>query len=266
MSNEIAALSEPDDRDAPAWDAAGDGCAAPSAERRLKMLDRLAEAGLEIALAIERRVKEAEPAQPLAELNAAAMAYARAARAVRLAVLLQEQLTQGAVNTPESLPVSSPESPQEAARRAEANGRKEQVERALRIVKRVAKDHCRKEAFAVGAYVGEARDRLDNDDIYGLVATRPLGELVAMICDDLGLQPNWAHLAAEAWAQAEIASRAQGSPFLEDWDDEDTESEAAAGPAPGPPPPAYRPPTFQESLMALARDPEIVAAARRDSG
>ena len=127
----------------------------------------------------------------------------------------------------------------------------------------MAKDHCRHEGFALGAYRNEARERLDNDDIYGLVATRPLGELVAMICDDLGLQPDWNHLAAEAWAQAEIESGAQGSPFV-DWDpdaDDDEESEDA------PTRPEYRPPTFQDACRAAVAAPAVLAvAARRDSG
>jgi hypothetical protein len=138
----------------------------------------------------------------------------------------------------------------------------------------VAKDHCRKQGFELGAYVGEAKERLDNDDIYGLVATRPIGELVAMICEDLGLDPDWDHLAAEAWARAEIASGAEGSPFLDCDDDEadgdedeDEDAGDAAGPEPGPGRPEYRPPTFQEALLAAAGDPAIIAAAgRRDSG
>src|SRR6185312_15245119 len=252
MSSPIAAGSETSDSDAQAWAAAGDGCAQPSAERRMRMLDRLAEAGLEIALAIERKVKAAEPEQTLAELDAAATAYARAARAVRLAVLLQEQLAQGGVD------------PLEDARQAEARRREEQVDRTLRIVRRVAKDHCRHEGFALGAYVHEAKERLDNDDIYGLVATRPLGELVAMICQDLGLKPDWDCLAAEAWAQAEIASGAEGSPFL-DGDDDETGEPAEADP--GPERPSWRPSTFQDAAREAASHPAILAvAARRDSG
>jgi hypothetical protein len=260
MSSEIAAVLEPDDSDAQAWDAAGDGCAAPSAERRLRMLDRLAEAGLEIALAIERRVKAAEPSHPLAELNAAAMAYARAARGVRLAILLQDQLTQEAGD------------PDEVARQAEAAEAQAQaahktahIGRAVRIIERVATDHCGKRADKAAAYAYAARERLDDDDIYGLVATRPVGELVALICRDLGLQPDWDALAEEAWAQAEIASEAEGSPFLEDDDsDEDEAAEDAAGPDAARP--AWSPPTFQERLRAVAQDPAIIVAARRDSG
>jgi hypothetical protein len=176
------------------------------------------------------------------------MAYARAARAVRLAILLQAQLSQGAVD------------PLQAARQAEAAHREQQVDRTLRIVERVAKDHCRQQGFALGAYVHEARERLDNDDIYGLVATRPVGELVAMICQDLGLEPKWEHLAAEAWAQAEIESGAKGSPFV-DWDlDEDEDADD------GPARPEYRPPTFQDACRAAAAHPAVLAvAARRDS-
>ncbi|MDE2292759.1 MAG: hypothetical protein KGL53_11815, partial [Elusimicrobia bacterium] len=116
------------------------------------------------------------------------------------------------------------------------------------------------QGFALGAYAGEVRERLDNDDIYGLVAARPVGELVAMICQDLGLEPNWEHLAAEAWAQAEIESRAKGSPFVDDDDeDDDTEPDLAR--------PDWRPPTFQEAAQALAADPAVLAvAARRESG
>ena len=249
MSSEIAALSEPDKRDAQGWDAAGDGCAAPSAERRLRMLDRLAEAGLEIALAVERQVKDAEPVPTLAELNVAAMAYGRAARAVRLAILLQEQLARGEVD------------PLETARLAEAGRRQAQVDRAVGIVRRVAKDHCGKSSIAAGWDVAEARERLDNDDIYGLAASRPLGELVAMICQDLGLKPDWDLLAGEAWAEAEIESGAEGSPFLEDWDEEEGEEPE---PAPRKPTPSVA--RFQARLNALARDPAIIAAARRDSG
>jgi len=255
MSGETAAVSEPHDSDAPAWGAAGEGCAAPSRERRLRMLDRLAEAGLEIALAIERRVKDAPPDQPLAELNAAAMAYGRAARATRLAILLQEQLGQGG-GDPQAVARQA-----EAVREAALAARKTaHIGRAVRIVERVAMT-CQIKPSRIGDYAYAARERLDDDDIYGLVATRPLGELVALVCRDLGLKPDWDALADEAWARAEIASGAAGSPFLKDDDEEGDD-----GPDPGAARPAFRPPTFEERLRAVAQDPAIIAAARTDTG
>ena len=92
-----------------------------------------------------------------------------------------------------------------------------------------------------------------------------MGELVALICRDFGLEPNWDALAQEAWAQAEIASGAPGSPFLEDWDDNE-EGEDVEAPEPGPEPPVCRPRTLQDRLDFLAHDPDILATARRDSG
>ena len=213
-------------------------------ERQLERLDRLAEAGMEM---IEALVAQAKGSGPKVVDGDVGLAFSRVSRAVRLAVLLQEQL-------------SGPgEDPDERARAAEAQGRKAHIDRAVRVVRRVARDHCRREEYA--AYAHAARERLDDDDIYGLAATRPLGELVALICRDLGLQPNWDALAEEAWAQAEIASGAQGSPFLEEDDDEDDED-----PEPAPEPLVLRPQSLQERIAALAHDPEILAAARRDSG
>jgi hypothetical protein len=230
----------------------GDPPPCASLDRQIALLDRLAEAGMEM---IEALVAQAKGSGPKVVEGDVALAFGRAARAVRLAVLLQAELARGG------------EDPADAARQAEAQDRKAKVDSVVRIVKRVARDHCGQEGFALGAYAGEASERLDNDDIYGLVATRPVGELVAMICEDLGLQPNWEHLAAEAWAQAEIESRAKGSPFLDD--DEEEEDEDAGNPAeaePGRSCPGWRPPTFQQAVQALAADPAVLAAARRESG
>jgi hypothetical protein len=166
-----------------------------------------------------------------------------------MAVLLQSELAGGR------------EDPDAAALQAEAGRRAVQRERAVRIVQRVARDHCRREPFAVSVIAREAAERLDNDDIYGLVASRPVGELVAMLCRDLGLEPDWDALAAEAWAQAEIDSAPEGSPFLDD-DDEDDSAE----PDPEPERRVHVVETFDEAVLALARDPQIIAAARRDTG
>jgi hypothetical protein len=59
----------------------------------------------------------------------------------------------------------------------------------------------------------EVCERLDDDDIYGDVIARPVGELVALICRDLGLEPDWARLAEEAWAREEIERGDARSPF-----------------------------------------------------
>jgi len=255
MSSEIAALSETASRDAQTPGGADEGCARPTLDRQLARLDRLAEAGMEM---IEALVAQAKGAGPKVVEGDVGLAFSRVSRAVRLAVLLHADLTRTGADG-------------EAARAAEAQNELEsraaKVDRVVRIVRRVARDHCGHKGFALGAYAGEAKERLDTDDIYGLVATRPVGELVAMICDDLGLQPSWDHLAAEAWAQAEIDSGAAGSPFLEDDEDEEAaDAEDPAEPEPAAARPEWRAPSFEQAVQALAADPAILAAARRDSG
>jgi hypothetical protein len=167
----------------------------PLIERQLQMLGELAELGLEIARAIEAKART-----PEADLDAAAMAYARVARAVRQSILLQSRLLADAQELEEK---------GRFARYCRRRDRKESVER---IVRRVAWDACGddREAEAIAREVCEG---LEHDDIYGDVATRPIGELVALICRDLGLEPDWAAFADEAWAQAEMRSGAEGSPF-----------------------------------------------------
>ena len=59
----------------------------------------------------------------------------------------------------------------------------------------------------------EAVERLDQDELYGDILTRPFREIIAQICQDMGLSPDWPQLAEEAWAKAEIESGAAGSPL-----------------------------------------------------
>jgi len=188
MSSAIATLSEPAATDAQVWDAAGEGCAAASAERRLQRLDRLAEAGLEV---IEALTAQAKGAGPKVVDGDVALAFSRVSRAVRMAVLLQHELAQDAADPPMISPMASPD----AALEAEAERKTAHIGRVGRIVARVAMDHCGKKPERAADYAYAARERLDDDDIYSLVATRPVGELVAMICRDFGLQPDWDALA-----------------------------------------------------------------------
>ncbi|MGZ3366306.1 MAG: hypothetical protein ACXWKY_16865 [Caulobacteraceae bacterium] len=225
------------------------------AERQLERLDRLAEAGMEM---IEALTAQAKGSGPKVVEGDVALAFSRVSRAVRMAVLLQNELSQGRED-PEA-------AAREAALQAEAGRRAAHRDRAVRIVRRVARDHCRREPFAVSAIAREAAERLDDDDIYGLVQTRPVGELVAMICRDLGLEPNWDALAGEAWAQAEFEGGAAGSPFLDDETGEDAAADDPPEPDPEPAPRVRLLETPEAALLALARDPEIIAIARRDTG
>ena len=190
--------------------ALADDWARPLAMRQLQVLGELAEQGLEIGRAIEHQAKAAPPAEDI-DLNALAMAHARVARAVRMTIMLQSKLI-GELQTSEE--GAARKAARAAAARQErgdpAYVHKARVEG---VVERVAKAACGEDEDEIERLMTEAAERLDDDDIYGEVLSRPMGELVALICRDLGLEPDWPRLAEEAWAKAEIASGAAGSPF-----------------------------------------------------
>jgi hypothetical protein len=187
--------------------------ARPLFERQIEGLGRLAEAGLEVALAIEQLAKAvtAETGVTTADVAPALAAFARVARAVRLTFMLQSKLIKQLQDwdSHRAYLASSAAWQAERERGKQADQRKAQVER---IVERVAKGD-RDDADEVERLVDETRERLDQDDIYGDVLSRPVSELVAMICRDLGLGPDWTRLAKEAWARDEMACGEAGWPL-----------------------------------------------------
>ena len=213
--------------------AAAEGAPSPRAliERQLWVLGRLAEAGLNLALAIERQ----GTAQDAAETTASdvALAYGRVSRAVRLTLALQAKVVQDlqALDEVAARRLDGDRAKAERERQSLAQQRKDRVQR---IVERVieAEAPCETE---VDRLADEAAERLEHDDIYGDLTTRPVGEIIALVCRDLGLSPDWSRLAEEAWAQDEIEGRAPGSPFAAPpsprWLDPE-EPAAVAGPAP----------------------------------
>ena len=224
-------------------------------EREIERLDRMAGAGMEM---IEALVAQAKGSGPQVVEGDVGLAFSRVTRAVRLAILLQEQLIEGQGAANAAADSASNDNPAEPAGEDEAELRPDNRERAVRVLRRVARDHCRRGGFEVSAIAREAAERLNDDDIYGLVASRPVGELIALLCRDFGLEPDWDVLAGEAWAVAEIASGAEGSPFLDDELFED-----------GPEAPVLQVrhcATLEEALRDAGRDPDVPAAARRESG
>jgi hypothetical protein len=199
-------------------------------ERELAILSELAEAGLEIALALKTRIVETAAADPGTDTAPAcvdlARAFDRASRATRMSIALRQRLLKDA-------PFGH-----QAARAAARESRDRQAGRVLRIVRRVAQT-ARTHSLVREAMDKQARETLFDPDITGDLAGRPIGALVAQICADLGIAPSWLAMAQEAWAQEEIAGRPPGSPYAawpdlppdpdppdpEDWDPEDWDPE-----------------------------------------
>jgi len=140
------------------------------------------------------------------------LAFHRAARAVRTSVALWRQLEREKDADAAAAALAAVE-----ARRARAAARRLS---AGRIVERVAHDHFEtaipgrdrdgEAIVAAQAAVREARERLDDEDLFGDLADAPLSEIVARVCRDAGVSPDWARLAGEDWAQAEIVGGPEG--------------------------------------------------------
>jgi hypothetical protein len=185
------------------------------------MLDRLAEAGLEIVIALETRAKGAAsaPADDPVDLDAVALGYSRAARAVRLSILLHAKLI--ADRDDAARAAARQRGTEERAAQAEADDIARRLEplyvhkfRIERVVERVAEAEHPDDEEEVDRLIAEAGDRLDDEDLYGDILQRPLGEMVALICRDLGLHPDWERLAGEAWAVEEAEEGDPRSPFF----------------------------------------------------
>jgi hypothetical protein len=176
--------------------------AAARRERQLAILDDLAEAGREIALALKGRIVETAAAEPdpasAVEYADLTRAFDRASRATRMAIALSRQVEKDEM----------PRIPAAPARETRA----ERAGRVHRIMRRVARLEHRNELFldALDRHVSE---RLYDPDITGDLEGRPIGAVVAELCAVFGLPPRWLDFAKEAWAQAEITERPEGSPY-----------------------------------------------------
>jgi len=152
-------------------------------DRQLRMLDRLAEVGLEIAVALEAQAKGGDPVVQ----GDIAMAYSRVARAVRQTIMLQSRLIEDL----------------QAHETSRAAGRAAAHARAARIVRGVIDDDRTNDAERAERLAAEAAERLREED-FGDLLSRPFADAVADICRDLGLSPDWLAL-AERCAAAEAA-------------------------------------------------------------
>ena len=195
-------------------------------EQEVAMLTRLAQIGLDIAEAVSRQaVAQAQVAEWAAEPGAApaevgrsepGLVYPKVARAVRLTLALRSKAVK------ELLALDQGEAQARQARdktvadaAAEADPVERRRERVGRIVRRLieAEEGDPKEVERLSSDVWERLDDEDGD-VYGDLMARPIGEIVARICEDLELSPDWTALAREAWAVDEAASGAPGSPFV----------------------------------------------------
>jgi hypothetical protein len=174
--------------------------ARPLAERQLAILGRLAEAGLEMAVALEAQARNLVQGRggPVVVEGDIALAYDRVARAVRQTIMLQSNLV-GALQERQA---------------AEINRKAQAKSSAARLVRDVIEDdrEIKSDKERLRRLKGEAAERLEAED-FGDLLSRPFGEAVAQICRDLGLSPDWLALAEDcAAAEAKLTAPPAAAP------------------------------------------------------
>jgi hypothetical protein len=161
-----------------AEDCAHCGEAAERTARHLRMLAQLAEVGMDLALALRRRVMDPQAPEPVG--GDVALSFSRIARAVRQTVALETRL----------------------AENGQARDRQVQAEQARALGDRGLRGALRKEEVRdivdrpieagfpetdVERLLSDLDERLEDDRDDADFIDRPIGELVERICRDLGV-------------------------------------------------------------------------------
>jgi len=125
---------------------------------------------------------------------------------------------------------------------------KRQLKRAVeQAIERERKERRVNEYEALYELPRILRERLDQEDIERDLAQFPRGELIARICRDLGIEPDWDLWRQDRWAVEEARLKPAGSPYAdtaapaEAAESEAAESEAAESEAPEPETPESEP-------------------------
>jgi hypothetical protein len=205
--------------------------AAARIERHLRALAELAEIGMDLAREVRRQALDpSEQAPPAADL---ALTFSRIARAVRQTVALEARLAE-------------PPQPDHAKRPPLSVSDRWRSMRRKREVKEIVSAVIDAEVgeYDVEGLYDDLNERLDDGDEEADFADRPIGELVARICRDLGVTLDWSLFEDEDWA---IAAKSSSPPGEAERGEGGERGDAGfASTTPGPamthPPPPLAPP------------------------
>jgi hypothetical protein len=221
---------------------------------KLPMLRELAELGMDMARDVRARAvaepkpepapdrpatadgRINEPAKADGETDSLARAFARLSRSVRMTLALHTKLI-------EDYRRSDEERAAERTRRAAA-ARDAHRDTQMDKVTRVAEATIDAETGEDWNEREDLHDKLseclkDFDD-YADLGNRSIGEIIARICRDLGLKPDWRRWVDASWAKQEIAEKPPGSPYAV-WPPTRATPARKAASAPKPAPSGVRP-------------------------
>jgi hypothetical protein len=183
-------------------------------ERRLRLLDDLAEMAMKLA---SRVTEEAAKAADAAASTYAADDLAKLSRAVRLTLDLAGPLEETLAR------LRAGEVSVRAARRQEHEARASRArDRRDTAARDKVSEQVRMVIFSESESETESRDlldaleeRLSGDIAYIDVADQPLREAVERLCGDLGLKPDWSRWTDDGWPEPDefFKTRETWSPF-----------------------------------------------------
>jgi hypothetical protein len=200
----------PHDPAAPANDDAPDPAVA-RAERRLRLLEEMAEIGMKLLRALEPGVAEAPSEKSPGKTRDPADAFASLSRAVRLTLLLEAKTDEELRDLKEGIVRDRPVDEARAGEKTR-KARHEREARLQQLVLGVAVDRCETpEAFE--NLEAALTERLEYDPVYFDCLARPLRENVERLCKDLCLEPDWSRWDGEGWIDDGPPTRSRFSPF-----------------------------------------------------
>ena len=187
------------------------------AERRLRLLEELAEIGMELARALRPRPPEDRAADEAASGEAApekgggtgrgkgrepADAFGPLSRAIRLTLVLEARTDAELRDLKAGVARVRDEEQDRAAERdrvAAAKDREARIERIRELVLSVA-DAEIEDDRAFDSLYDDLDERLEEHEA-DIEAGRPLRETVERLCKDLALSPDWSRWGGEGWIE-----------------------------------------------------------------
>jgi len=186
------------------------------AERRLRLLERLTEIGMELAEALHERAMSPAAGDADDKGRDPADAFARLSRAIRLTIALETKTDQALADLKAGVVREREEQRAIAAEKAEADVEKRHGERryqaACRVLSVIDAESQDEDDFE-GLHEALC-ERLDEDEAYADLSERPLREIVERLCRDLCLSPDWSHWAGDDWDDAFLATIPSIKPFM----------------------------------------------------
>lgn len=189
--------------------------------RQLAMLQELAEIGMQMARAVRDEAlalaapadEDASPRPPSRFGNGdLGLVYSRVARAVRQTLALETRVADGI----EAARVERERDRVAAIRRAADERQQEVRDYVTQAIEAEAAERNTPES-EVERLLDDLDERLDEGDYADALKVAPIGELVAGICADLGVTPDWSLWEDQAWAIEHLKAQSREDIGAERW-------------------------------------------------